>query len=97
MVVPEDGFGHNLSLDGSLLIIAEGVFREAANGLSIEVEGIGNSAASQSNEGKERAGPLEAQTFVHLLGEQDGAGTPHGTDEGLGCEGRCCLVLVGID
>lgn len=87
----------NLRLDGFLLIVVEGEFRETTNGRSLEVEHIGNGAASQADKRKKRASPLVAQTLVHLLCEQNCAGTPDRPDEGLGCESRCCLMLVRIN
>lgn len=82
--------------DGLLFIIAEGILRESTNVLTLEVEHIGDSTASQSDESEEGASPLVAQSVVHLLCKQNSGGAPHRTEEGLGCESRCCLVLVGI-
>lgn len=60
-------------------------------------ESKGNQAAQQTEEGQESRGPLVAHAVVHLLGEEDGAGAPEGTDERLGGERGSGLVLVGID
>ena len=83
-------------LDALLLVVAEGKLRESANSLTLEVEHIGNGTTGQSEESEKGAGPLVAQTVVHLLCEQDGRSTPHGTKEGLCCESGCRLVLIGI-
>lgn len=86
-----------LCLDSLLLVLMVSEPRQTTNGLSLEVEDIGNGAASQADECKKRTGPFVAQTLVHLLCEEHGGGTPDGTDEGLGCESGCGLVLVGVN
>lgn len=62
-----------------------------------EPEDKGNCAASQANECQKRRSPLVTESVVHLLSEQDAAGTPETSDTRLGSKGRGGLVLVGVD
>lgn len=57
----------------------------------------GDQAAQQTQKGQEGRGPLVTHAVVHLLREQDGAGTPEGTNKGLGGKRRGSLVLVRVD
>lgn len=60
-------------------------------------ESEGDRAAQQTQKGQKGRGPLVAHAVVHLLSEQDGAGTPEGTNKSLGGERGRGLVLVRVD
>lgn len=80
-----------------LIIAAISVLGLLADARTPLPESKGNQAAQQAQESQKGRRPLVAHAVVHLLGEQHGARTPEGADEGLGGEGRRGLVLVRID
>ena len=79
-----------------LFVVRKCVLRVSTDRLALPIENVWNCAACQGNEGQEGTSPPVIQPIIHLLREQDNAGTPHRPKEGLGCKGRGSLVLVGI-
>lgn len=86
----------NSSLPALLLVITKCEPGVPPDRLPFEVEDIRDSTASQRKECQQGTSPLVSQSLVHLLGKENRGGTPHGTQEGFGREGRGSLVLIGI-
>lgn len=80
-----------------VVVAAISILAASTNPSAKEPEEEGNAAASQTDECQKRGSPLVAESVIHLLGEQNAAGTPETSDTGLGGKSRGGLVLVGVD
>lgn len=80
-----------------LIVAAVSILAVSTNLGAKEPEEEGNPAASQTDECQKRRSPLIAESVVHLLSEQNTAGTPETSDTRLSGKGRGGLVLIGID
>lgn len=69
----------------------------SSNAGSKEVKQERNGTTSQRKKGQEGGSPLVSHLVVHLGGEEDGDGSPEGTEESLGGEGGSGLGLVSVD
>ncbi len=85
----------SLELVGHLVGVC--VLAAAANPCAVPPKQKRNEAAREADKSQQRAGPLIAEPVVHLLREENTSGTPKGSEEGLCCQSRCCLVLIRVD
>lgn len=80
-----------------LVIAGVGVLALLTDLGTVFPEEEGNQTARQTNECQECRCPLVAQPLIHLVREQHDCRTPEASDECLGRQRRCSLVLIRID